>query len=199
MATLYWLARAHVFKFSGHQIPLVTTMFGAWWCSQMELCGLWRTQQIILCYQYCCKGGNFVVVQDSGNVVMFIVKALTWFGLRALGCHQHHHSLHQRVVSEKAKVSLVADAHITEWSVYSYSPDRWKHSSYGPVNSPNITSPVVWGVKFKWHIVYPWFLVMQGDGNLVAYDSDGNSLASNTEKWRYNYDSSQFWTHPDIQ
>jgi hypothetical protein len=130
------------------------------------------------------KGGNFVVVQDSGNVVMFNSQGTDVIWSTGPGLpptpSQPSSTISlgegegiiggQTLTSQSGQYTLTLQ---TDGNIVLYGPGQF---------NPTTPPPVVWASNSNGHLVYPWFLVMQGDGNFVAYDSDGNSYwASNTE------------------
>ena len=127
-------------------------------------------------------GGEFVVVQDDGNVVMYNSTGTALWSTgtalpptpsppsstNALGVNQGL-SAGQALTSVDSRYTftLQTDANIV---------------LYGPGNfNAKPQPPVAWASNTNGHLSYPWFLAMQGDGNLVAYDSNGKAYwASNT-------------------
>ncbi|KAF8852794.1 alpha-D-mannose-specific plant lectin, partial [Acephala macrosclerotiorum] len=129
------------------------------------------------------KGGTEVVVQADGNVVMYnnAQTSSPWstntylppvpsapLSTSTLGVGQGIIA-GQAVTSPDGRYNFTLQ---TDANVVFYGP--------GSLNS-NPLPPVVWAAGTNGHLSYPWFLVMQRDGNLVAYDSAGKAYwASNT-------------------
>lgn len=129
------------------------------------------------------KGGSFMVVQDDGNVVMYnsqgtqaIWSTGTWLPPTPAqpkspnGLNEDEGIIAGQILTSPGgqyTLTLQTDANIVL-----YGPGKF---------NPNSPPPAVWASNTNGHLTYPWFLVLQGDGNLVVYDSEGKSYwASNT-------------------